>query len=243
MRTCSTAVVVAAFLVIGHDALGQQEPGSPVRVWSVSVAAGAGIGLSTRGVEAAMKAGGFDDLEGCMFWCTSPKSTPYSDHGGRSMQLTVRRRLGGTTHVRAMVARTVLGETHGYKETAPGGFLFLKQSVITCAVLAGVGGRDDRGLYIASGPSVFRVALEHTEMPGGPTVAAIRLGAIAALGFVVPLDRRYFLDLQGRCCITGPVKMGPVDVPGSYGSSRGTLPRTGVNFTHGVLALGIARRF
>jgi hypothetical protein len=140
-----------------------------------------------------------------------------------------------------MVARTVLGETDGYKSA--GGYLDFRQSVISGAILAGVSRKDERGFYVEGGPSLFRVALEHTEEPGGPTVTAIRLGAIAALGFVVPLDRRYFFDLQGQWCVTAPVTMGPVDVPGSYGSSRGTLPRTGVNFTHGVLTLGIARRF
>jgi hypothetical protein len=243
MKIRSTAVFVASLLLIGHQAFGADETSPAVRMWSVSLGVGGGIGLASRGVGNLMRAAGFDDLEDCMFWCTGkPRPTPRTDQGGRSGQIVVRRRLGPTTQLRAMVSYTTLGETTGYRigslDTL-GGYLILRQSVSACALQVGVGRRDDLGLYLVGGPSVFRVMLKEPDLPGGPTMTATSVGAIAALGFMFPLGLhpRLFLDAQAQCCLVAPVNMGPTSTP-----LVGELPRTRVNFTHGVASIGLGVR-
>jgi hypothetical protein len=233
MKSLSLAIL-AMMLIIGCEGAGARE--TRAGAWSVILSGGRGIGLSTRGVEAAMRAGGFDDPLGCMFWCSGPEDGPQSDRSGTAWQLAVRRQQREDTQLWVLIARTPLGETRGLKEGI--GYSYIKQSAITCAFLVGKGGRRDRGWYVAGGPAVYRVTLQHSLRPDGPCVSTTTIGASATLGEVYPLNRRFFLDVHGQCFLAVPVKMGPLDIP--YLSA--TLPRTSVNFTHGVLALGVGVR-
>ena len=109
-----TWVTVAGLFLIGQGGLNAQVPQPPIRLWSVSVAAGAGIATSSQeGVEAAMRAGGFDDSSPPGFF-GSGRVHPFSKLGGLTGLLTVRRRFGEMAHVRAVVGLSVLRETLGY---------------------------------------------------------------------------------------------------------------------------------
>ena len=238
-----TWVTVAGLLVIGQGALSAQVPQPPVGLWSVSVAAGGGSGRSSQGVEAAMRAGGFDDRSPASFFGPG-RNHPFSRGGGLVGLLTVRRRFGKMAHVRAVMGGITLGQTHGYKagQGFGGGYVFLKQSVSTYAIMAGINAQHDAGPWVAAGPALHGVALEHMESAGGPAVTANRLGAVVALGVVFPPRKQFFVELQGQYRLVGTVDLGPIDVARTGGGTAGTLPRTGVNFNHWVLLLGVGAR-
>ncbi len=96
MNRRHTWVTVAGLLVMGQHVLSAQVPQPPVRLWSVSVAYGGGSGKSSQGVEAAMRAGRFDDTSPfrCFFFCAGPTAHPFSTGGDMTVPLTVRRRFG-----------------------------------------------------------------------------------------------------------------------------------------------------
>lgn len=243
MNRRHTLVTIAGLLVIGQDALGAQVPQPAVRLWSVSVAAGGGWGESSQGVEAAMRAAGFDDASCSGFFsCGRLIAHPFSRGAEPTWLLTVRRRFGKVAHLRTAMGRITLGETHGYKADGFGDFIFLRQRASTYAIMAGINAQDGGGLWVAAGPAFHRVALEHIELPRGPAVTANRLGAVVALGLVLPPRKRFFVELQGQYRLVGTVDLGPIDVASIGEGIGGTLPRTGVNFNHGVLLLGLGVR-
>ncbi len=158
--------------------------------------------------------------------------------------LSIRRSIGKMAHIRAVMGSLGLGQTYGYK-AGPlfGNYLFLRQSVSSYAIMAGINPGADGGVWAAAGPALHRVALEHEESQGGPTVTATRLGAVVAMGLVLPARNRIFVDFQGQYRLVGTVGMGPIDVPGTSGGIVGTVPRTEVNFNHAMLSLGLGVRF
>lgn len=192
-----------------------------------------------------MRAGGFDDPQ-CyspfifQFSCERLIAHPHSRGGELVGLLTVHRRFGKMAHVRAVLGGITLGQTDGYK--AGGGEVFLKQSVSTYAIMAGINAEAGADAWVAAGPALHRVALEHTESAGGPAVTANRLGAVVALGVVFPPRTRFLVELQGQYRLVGTVDLGPIDVASFGGGTAGTLPRTGVNFNYWVLLLGVGAR-
>ena len=235
---------VTAALVLGQGALTAQAPTSRVRVWSVSIAESFGFGSASRGVTTAMQSGGFDDRSPNFFGAAG-RDSPYTlSDGPPTILVMIRRRMGRITHIRAVMGRTRLGETTGWK-AGPGfgDHISLRQSVNSYAIMAEVNTEADGGVWAAVGPALHHVALEHTEFPGGPAVTATRLGAILATGVVLPARRRFFFELQGQYRLVGTVEMGPIDVARSTGGLAGTLPRTGVNFGHAMFSLGLGVRF
>lgn len=235
MNARHTWVAVAGLLVIGQDVLRAQTPRPPARLWSVSVAVGTGSGRSFQDVEAAMRAGGFDDRKPpCMGPFCFSDETAYpislSKQGNPTLLLTVRRRFGRTAHIRALMGSVTLGETLGYDADANASVI-LKQSVTTYAIMGGI--ETDDGPWIAAGPAVYRVALERISL---------RLGAVLAAGLVLPARKRFFVEFQGQFRLVGTVDLGPINVDGIGGGSAGTLPRTGVNFNHSVVLLGVGFR-
>lgn len=238
----SIAILVATLLAFGHGAPRAQSTAPPLRSWSMSLAIGGASGLSRWGVERLMKASGFDDQEGCMFWCDgSPRNTPHSDLGGRNLQVAVRRRLGPSTHVRALLSRSMLSVTTGYRNGAPdvqGGYLILEQSVVSAGLLLGTEVKEERGFYVAGGPSVFRVKLEDPEFHDTARFAATTLGVIGTAGFVAaPSGEWYFVELQGQIFLMPTVVMKPTST-----QYVGPLPRAHVNFSHGTVTLGVGLR-
>jgi hypothetical protein len=229
---------------IQRAAPGAQVSQPPVRLWSVSIATGGARGRSTQDVEAAMRAGGFDDRTPDFFG--PGRDHPYSTGDGGGPLLTIRRRFGKMAHVRAMVSHVDLDETRGFtfgQTLGNWGWIDLRQSVSTYAIMAGINREADGGFWVAGGPALYRVALERTGAFGGPDITANRLGAVAGLGFVLSVRKRFFAELQGQYRLVGSADVGPIDVAGIVGDSiAGTLPRTKVNFSHSVLLIGLGVR-
>jgi hypothetical protein len=246
MRPDARSLGLALLLVVssGTNAMGSEAP-SP-HAWSVMGGAGVGLGLATSGVSSAMREGGYDDPEPCI-WCSGPpRSTPYSRYAGLSWELEAFRPFGDTAWIGGLLARDLLAETHGYKAASSGGFMFLRQSVIAGAVLLGGGGgrvrATEHGFYWGGGPSLLRLGLEHEDSPGGHSVWATTLGAVGEVGWVAIVSGRMFSEVRCRACVVPTVSMGPV--PRSLGGGpEGSLPRTRVNFTHVLLGVSLGRRF
>jgi hypothetical protein len=237
------ALWIAVWIVLGSGVLGAQAPQAARRVWSVSISESFGFGQSSQGVTTAMQAGGFDDRS--PDWFGAGRDSPYTlSEKPPTVLLMIRRRMGRIVHLRAMIGRTRLDETAGWK-AGPGfgDHVSLKQSVSSLAIMAGVNTEADGGVWAAVGPALHRVALDHEEFPGGPAVTATRFGAVVAMGFVLPTGKRLFFELQGQYRLVGTVNMGPIDVLGTNGGIAGTLPRTAVSFSHAILSLGLGARF
>lgn len=191
-----------------------------------------------------MRAGGFDDRTPDFIFLG--RDHPYSTGGDGGSHLTIRRRFGEMAHVRAVVSHVDLGETHGFtfgQTSGNWGWIDLKQSVSTYAIMAGINREADGGFWVAGGPALYRVALERTGAFGGPDITANRLGAVVGLGCVLPARKRFFAELQGQYRLVGSADAGPIDVAGIVRDSiAGTLPRTKVNFSHGALLIGLGVR-
>jgi hypothetical protein len=217
---------------------GTQVSQPPVRLWSVSIAAGSAGGRSTHDLEAAMRAGGFDDRTPDFIF--TGRDHPYSEGAGGGATLTICRRFGKMAHVRAVVGRSSLGETHGFTLDGSWGWIDLKQSVSTYAIMAGIN-EADGGFWVAGGPGLYRVTLAD-DLSGRPDITADRLGAVVGLGFLLPVRKRFLVELQSQYRLVGSAVVGPIDVGFVGHPPAGTLPRTRVNFDHGVLLLGLGVR-
>jgi hypothetical protein len=225
-----------------RTAPGAQVSQPPVRLWSVSIAAGSAIGRSSHDLEAAMRAAGFDDRTPDFLF--PGEDHPYSTGVGGEATLTICRRFGKMAHVRAVMGRCNLGETRGFTSESgdwAGGNINLEQSVSTFTIMAGVNREADGGFWVAGGPALYRVALED-GLSGVTHLTANRLGAVVGLGFVLPVRKRFTVELQSQYRLVGSVDVGPIDVGYAGHPPAGTLPRTKVHFDHGVLLLGLGVR-
>lgn len=251
--SCTSIVTLLAVLVLSHAALAASDGASASKAWSATVGVGKAVGLSTRGVSDAMRAGGYDDptcVSGGIFSCDEVGPTPYSKHAGVSWDLSIRRRMNPTTWLELLAARNNLGRTIGYRDEVPAGEMYLNQTATSIAFLIGKG-REHAGLgdglpWGSLGLALFQVAVNHETPPHQDTannVSAIVPGAVASIGYSLgPGSGRFIPEVQLRCNLIPPVKLGPVRLPLAGNDPVGSLPRTTINFTHVVVVLGFGMR-
>ena len=249
----TSIVVLLSILILGPATSAASEQTSASKAWSAAVGTGAAVGLSTRGVSNAMRAGGYDDPTcrgGWFLSCDELDSTPYSEYAGKSWDLSVRRRMNSTTWLELLVARDNLGRTIGYRDEVPAGPMYLNQTATSLAFLIGKG-REDAGLNLSHpwcsvGPALFRLAIDHENPPHQDTpnnVSAIMPGAVASIGYALGTGIwRSVAEVQLRCNLIPPVKLGPVRLPLAGNDPAGSLPRTTINFTHVVVFLRLGMR-
>jgi hypothetical protein len=251
--SCTSIVTLLTILIFGSAPFAASGRASAPKAWSAAIGVGAAVGLSTRGVSNAMRAGGYDDptcVSGGLFSCDEIGPTPYSEYAGVSWDLSIRRRVNPTTWLELLVARDKLARTIGYRDEVPAGEMYLNQTAASLAFLIGKG-RENADLaprhpWGSIGPALFRVAINHETPPHQDTpnnVSAILPGAVASIGYAFgPRSRRFVSEVQLRCNLIPPVKLGPVRLPLAGNDPAGSLPRTTINFTHVVIFLRLGMR-
>lgn len=249
LRIVATAGFFVAGLAVGLNAQGPQ--GTPTAStpsysrFSVSGGVGSARGSTWQDVEAAFRAGGFDDTfcAGCV--AVPATVHPYSEQERQTLFLNVRWQITSVAHAALTVARSNLAKTRGYMATPDGlgAYVHVEQSVTDYGLLVGLNlPQATAGAWVAAGPALYHATLSG-GYPGAPRATALRVGGMGAAGIEFPSESRLFVGVQVRYHIVGHADLEPIDVTDGTGGIVGTVPRTPVNFTHWAVLGNAGVRF
>jgi hypothetical protein len=119
--------------------------------------------------------------------------------------------------------------------------MFLRQTVTTVAVLPAL--KVSGAVRVGLGPSLNFLKVQDISAGGGsPSSTTIRPGLLAEASLTTPARSRVFFEISAQYRYVLPAEIGPIDEPASMFSEGAQLPRTGVSFSHGMVALGLGVR-
>ena len=213
-------------------------PASGPRRLSVSLAGGFTWGGPASGIEAPLRAAGYDDtFYGCLFdLCSGPTSHPSSDQDEdpfESWTLGLRYLHDPRFGVALLVARTPLQVTDGFRSDTPdkpsssGEYAHMNSEVTVVAALATVGAADV--VWVGVGPSVNLVTIR--EMWEGSSKATT-VGVVAEAGLRWPPASRAFFQVNAQYRWAASAEMGLFEF----------APTANVSASHTTLAVGVGVR-
>lgn len=204
-----------------------------LRTWTVQVAIGNARGTSARGVESAMRAGGFDQGYVCIFLCTGTIAHPLSVDADFGTTLTVSRRLRWPVQVSAIVGRSPMGETSGYDGSSPGSaFVHLRQSVDFLGITAGANAGKWKYLEASAsaGPALYRAYISPINGTPVSEQSRFRIGAMLGARVAFPGRTRLFVSVDAQARFVGTAGFNAFTIDATR-----SIPPTRVNFNHTVL--------
>lgn len=242
MPAAPNAVLAASLLLTAAHSLGAQLAIPRELPWSISVSFGGAVASSSSDVEDALRAGGFDDNP-CPF-CPDAEEYPSSGEVGVALAVTVGKRLTRDVHASVQVSRLPRTETDGHRgDLFDGASVTVHQRTTTATALVGYSLLPGQLVWVAGGPTVGWVSLEHVDDAGSSVQQKrTRVGAAVEIGTLLLQRGRLFLDLHSQYRLLGSAEFGAVDVRDASGNPAGTIPAWSVSFNHFIFLLGAGIR-
>ena len=243
-------VFMVAFLSFSSYSQAKDESdkhSSKLRRWSISWSTGSTTSRIAAGIERAMRASGYGDLEP-IFGTPFPYSTGWTGEG-LPWTISIHYLFKPPFLIGVLISKAMIGKTHGfhYVSNSPsqvGSLISIDYGVNTYAPVFSV---RYSVFQFGIGPAWY-VAKKawHSDISGlGQANTINKLGFLADLGIAVPQRRRFYFEFKVQYRLIGKVEIGPYEdkVQTALGYETVTFPKTGVTYDYLYFGVGVGIRF